>query len=329
MREHAVTTARKLHPRRKEKVPRRPRWWRAVKSFLRRGGLEALNVFVNHDWLFWIVGAINRRVGLIESVFLVYPASEKYGLAYAFPRRLRKNRWSPWPAGLLWQNGKLGVMFSISATNDHFLDPQNLDNLRRVTERMERLRVLLAAKGKTFAGILPGVLHRNRIVDSSPEANLTAVAVCKAVELVKAKESLDPHTPVIVLGGRGFIGRRVVTLLDGSPVHSIDVADGQNQRDWPGHLSDQPAILLNITRNHALADYVDQLWPGTVVINEVYPEPSPELLQCLRRKDCPCYHVVGVKALALPPFPAAYRGAIPCCAAWNAPQMQVVVRRLN
>jgi len=312
-----------------KEVAKKRSWKKAIMSHVRRLSLELLNIFVNHDWLFWLVGTINKRIGLIESVFLVYPATEKYALAYVYKRRLPKVRWNPWPCGLLLQNWKLGIMFCISATNGHFTNPENIENLRQVAERMEKVRQLLGAKRKTFAGILPGVLYHKQIVREASEADLTAVAVSKAIDLVRAKELLPDDTPIIVLGGKGFIGRRVVKLLSKDHIFSIDSSDGQSYKDWPNHLRGQRVIVVNITLSNALKDYLDVIWPGTVVINEVYPEPTPEILERLRIKNCDCYHVVGVNASAFPPFPAAYKGAIPCCAAWPSSQMKVVVRKLN
>jgi len=304
-------------------------WWKIMRSHFRRLPLEILNIFINHDWLFWLIGAANKHIGLIEFIFLVYPASEKYASAYVYSRRLPKVMWNPWPCGLLWQNGKFGLMFCISATNGQFADPQNTENLQRVNERMEKLRQLLGANRKTFAGILPGILYAKRIINDAPEADLTAVAVSQAIDEVKAKESLGTDVPVIVLGGRGFIGRRVMKLLDKSTAFSIDSADDCDQNSWPNHLKGRRVIVVNITLNNAIRDYLDVFWPGTIVINEVYPEPTSDILNRLKDKNCSCYHVVGVHASSLPSFPAAYEGAIPCCAAWPSPNMKVVVRKLN
>ncbi len=303
-------------------------WLKAVKLHVRRIAIEMLNLLINHDLLFWLVGVINKRIDLIESVFLVYPANEKYALAYVYPCRLPKVKWNPIPGGLLWQNGKLTVMFMISATNGQFTDPQNTENLRRMSDRMERLRRLFGARRKTFAGIVPGVLCSRRIIREAPEADLTAQAVRQAIDSVKAEESLGDEVPIIVLGGRGFIGRRVVKLLETSNVFSIDSSDGQGSKDWPDHLHGRRVIVINITLNNALKDYLDVIWPGTVVINEVYPEPNSAILERLKNNGCSCYHVVGVGANSIPSFPAAYHGAIPCCAAWPSPEMKVVVRRI-
>ena len=304
-------------------------WWKALKSHFRRLPLEVLNFFINHDWVFWLIGLINRRLGFIESVFLVYAANDDYGLSFAYPFRVRRTLWTPWPVGLLFQDGKMTVMFGIAASNGQYTDPSNAENLRGLSERVEKLRQLLGAERKTFSGILPGVLYYKRIIHEAPEADLTAAAVLQAIDLVKTKESLEPETPVIVLGGKGFIGRRVVKMLDKSTTYSIDSIDGQDKSHWPNDLSGKRVIVVNITLNNAIENYLDVIWPGTVVINEVYPEPDPTTLKKLSAKNCCCYHVVGVDAMAIPSFPSAYRGAIPCCAAWPSPMMKVVVRKLN
>lgn len=313
----------------KEVVKKRS-WWEILKSHFRRVPLEILNFLTkDHDWLFWLVGFINKRFGFIESVFLVYPAREDYALYYFYPCRIKKHYWQPGPAGLLWQDGKLTIMFAIAASNGQYTDPKNVEKIRYVNKRMEELRQLIGAKRKTFAGILPGILYLKRIVHEAPEADLTAVAVVQAIDLVKARESLQPDTPVVVLGGRGFIGRRVVKLLDKSTTYSIDPAGGQDKSHWPDHLYGQRIIVVNITLNNAIRDYLDVIWPGTVVVNEVYPEPTPEILERLRERNCDCYHIAGVKAWAWPAFPSAYQGAIPCCAAWPSPRFKAVVRRIN
>jgi len=313
----------------RKEVAKKWSWWIMIRSHFRRLPFEILNIFINYDWLFWLIGAINKHIGLIESIFLVYPASEKYALAYVYRHRLPKVMWNPWPCGLLWQNKKLSLMFCISATNDQYTDLVNTENLWRVSERMEKLRQLLGVKRKTFAGILPGVLYHKRVIHEAFEADLTAIVVSQAIDLVKARESLNSDTPIIVLGGRGFIGRRVVKLLGKNNVFSIDSSDGQSSNNWPNHLRGQRVVVVVITLNNIIEDYLDVIWPGTVVINEVYPEPTPEILERLRNKNCDCYHVVGVNAFAFPSFPAAYKGAIPCCAAWPSPKMKVVVQKLN
>ena len=307
----------------KKEVVQQRDWWKVIKSHARRLTLEFLNIFFNHNWLFWIVGMLNKRLRVIESVFLVYPANSKYALEYVYSHRIPRVRWNPWPCGLLWQNGKLTIMFCVSATNKDYIDSTNVRDLRHLTERMEKLRQLIGANSKTFAGILPGILFSHRIVRKAPEADLTSEMVSQAIAKVMELEALSPDTQVIVLGGRGFIGRRVVRLLDGS-AHSLD----RGNPDWPYVANEHSVIAVNVMTNGALEEYIDVIPPSTVVLNEVYPEPKPNVIAKLKSKGCSCYHVVGVRAIALPSFPHAYRGGIPCCAAWPAEDTEVIVRKL-
>lgn len=65
------------------------------------------------------------------------------------------------------------------------------------------------------------------------------------------------------------------------------------------------------------------------VLNDVYPEPDRQTLATLTARGIPGHHVVGVRGSAYPPFPAAYAGGVPCCAAWPSPDAEVVIRHLN
>lgn len=314
---------------RRKRINKVKNWRKEIQSHMRRTLLEIINVLGNHDWVFRLFGFVNGYIGIVQSVFLVYPASEKYGLAYAYSRRLRKNVWEPWLTGLLCQNGRCIVMFAISATNEQILNKDNSDGVRHVAERMETISRALGANRKTFAGILPGVLHVKRIIDETPEADITAAIVSQAVHLVKIKESLGDETPIIVLGGKGFIGRRVVKMLGKSNVHSIDLADGQDKNDWPDYPEEVRAIVVNIATQSALREYIDVVRSGTVIINEVYPEPARDTVNRLVANNCNCYHIAGVDAKAFPSFPSVYGGAIPCCAALPSENMKVTIRKLG
>ena len=298
-------------------------------SHLRRLPLEFLNIFVNYDIMYRLIGLLNKRIGLITSVFVVYPANIKYSLAYLYPRRIPMLKWEPWPCGYVWQNKKLTLMFCITASNGDFKNPENDENLKYVADRMEKLRQMVGAKTKTFAGIIPGILHKKGFIKEACEADLTARAVKMAINSVILKDDLPINSPVIVLGGRGFIGRRVMDLLEPGRGHSIDLVDDQDQRAWPDLSSDQPAVVVNITLGDALKNYLGVMRPGDVLINEVYPEPSADLLEIMQRNQVRCYHIVGIQATAIPKLPGAYTGGVPCCGAWNSPDMKVIVDLLN
>jgi len=296
-----------------------------LNSHIRRMLIILANWLFNHQFVFKIIGAVNKRFGFIESVFLAYPANDDYALAYVYRSRLPKVQWSPRPVGFLKQNGKLGIMFVISASNKDFRNQANADNLRKVVAKMEYFCLLLNAKRKTFAGILPGLLFFKRAIKETHEADTTVKAVGLAIAEVKAREKLPPDCPIIILGGRGFIGRKVFANLPSENLYCVDTANGC---EWPVHLRGQKILLVNIADNGALDEYVSKLWSGTVVLNEVYPEPKAATVERLKWLGCACYHIQGVEGRAFPPFPHAYRGAIPCCSAWMADKMKVVLLRM-
>lgn len=297
---------------------------KSARSHVRRSAVELVNAVLNHDPVLSAIGTMNRRIGIIESVFLVYPANERYGLSYAYPRRLARNRWRPWPTGLLLQNGKVTVMVAVSSHDLHYWDEAHHESLVQLAQRMEQLRLMLGARQKSFAGILPGVLASRGILEDGPEGDVTARLVAQAIRDICGPQDL----PIVILGSRGYIGRRLVTILAGEmDVHPVDTRDELDY--WPHHLTGRPALLVNVANRGAIAANMHRLWPGLTILNEVYPEPERETLRTLSEMSIQCHHVVGVKAKAFPAFPSAYRGAIPCCAAWPSEEASIVTRALN
>lgn len=307
---------------------RRKSFKRVLMSHVSRIALIVISIFFNHDFVFAFVGWLNRRWRFLETLFLVYPATYDYYLAYAYEFQRKPMAWSPWPCLLFRQEGKWGLMVSISSTEEEFTKPENRENLIKVVNRVERIRQLIGASQKTFAGILPGFLCREGILDESPETEVTVEAVARAEAEVRAKLGYPADVPLVVLGGRGFIGRRLVARLEGREIHSVDLQDGEVAAQWPEHLRSRKAILINVTRAGSLRDYMDRFWPELVLLNEVYPPPKREELQVLWNIGCHAFHVVGVVARAYPSFPRAYEGGIPCCAARKTEAMRVIVKRL-
>ena len=102
-----------------------------------------------------------------------------------------------------------------------------------------------------------------------------------------------------------------------------------NNESWPSALYGSKAILINLTKKAALTNYAHLFWPELVVLNEVYPEPSIKDLEIISARGCQLFHIVGVSAISLPRFPKGYAGGIPCCAAWNSDDLEVIIRKMN
>lgn len=299
----------------------------------RRIGLLLLNALLCNRLVFRMVGWFNRRWPFLETLFVAYPASQEFASAYGYKWQQDAFRWKPWLCGAFRQGDKWGLQFAISGYETDFMDRESGDNLQQLVDWAEDAKEELGANRRTFAGILPGVMRSRRITKETPEAELTTTALLNAERAVRREMGWreEDVIPIIVLGGRGFIGRRLVAALRQMPwrgeVYSVDLASDRS-RIWPEHLKGQRAILINAARRDALQDYMWLLWPELAILNEVYPGPSAEEIAQLRQIGCPVFHVVGVKAQCFPAFPGEYKGGVPCCAAMPQQELDVLVNRL-
>jgi len=289
-------------------------------SFFRRLGILLFFSIAGNPLSLALLGMINHITGCVKTVFLLYPASPRYTQAYSFDWFARKIFFTPVLLGVFRQNGKIGLTFGISATERDFLNSNNNHGLRRIHNRMESLCQTIGAQQKTFAGILPGVFVSRGILPANPPENrATVVAVLHALDKLRITTGLDIATPLVVLGAFGFVGKELLKVLEAeatAPVYPVDLHNRESFAVMMEELRGKPAIVLNLSKKGALRKYVRHLWSGVVVLNEVYPEPGKEELRLMHETGVLCWHLVGIKGTAWPPFPGAYHGGIPCCASW-------------
>jgi hypothetical protein len=302
------------------------------KSHLRRIAVLLLSCCLGNPLALALVGLFNRPTGRIRTVFLLYPASKGYAQTYVYNWFAGRIRFNPALVGIYRQNGCFGLVFGISATERDFLSPANDRALRHLHARMERLRRLTGARQTAFAGILPGLLASRGMVSASPEQDPTVSAVRMAVTALARKTGMAPDTPIIVLGARGFVGRKLLAAMAGyeGELVPIDLRNRQEFAATAARLHGSATILLNVSTRGALREYAPLLWPEAVVLNEVYPEPGREELRLLAEAGVQCWHIAGVRGAAWPPFPRAYRAGIPCCASWlpeGEGEYEVIIER--
>lgn len=268
------------------------------------------------------IGLLNRYVlrGNITGVFLLYPARKDYADALAYRWHQRRFAWHPALVGAYRQNGRTGLIFGIPNLEDDLRIESNADEVLNLQKRMERVRCLVKAERKIFAGILPSLFVRLNAPDSQLERqrDLTARAVISALDQVSGISAHDTRTPILLLGGKGYIAASVLELCAGRDVRSIDQGEFDAFRQIAGRMRGAPLMVINLAKSGALLEYAPYFWPGVVVLNEVYPEPGGEELAALERSGAACFHIVGVAGTAWPAFPRAYRNGIPCCAALPA-----------
>lgn len=199
---------------------------------LRRAGVILLDLLFNHQVFYKTLGWLNERYDFLASVFVAYPASEEYADAYFSQLIKQKRKWSPALCALLYQNGKWTLGLGISALEEELREADR-GGLQALVEQTERIRETVGADYKTFAGILPGILNRRKITEKNTEAEVTVHAVLKAKEIVEEKEDLPSDAPIIVLGGNGYIGSRLMDALPEEKVYSVEKASTGG--DWPIH----------------------------------------------------------------------------------------------
>jgi hypothetical protein len=301
-----------------------------VWSHPRRWAILVFNFFFDYDFIFKSIGVLNRIIERFEIVFDCYAINKDYANAYTYRFTRKKIKFKPWLVGFIIQNGRIGLKFVTSCREQ---DMNNKEGLTILADRMERIRVMVGAKEKTFAGILPGVLVLNRVLKQKYEQVVTITAVVKALFLLIKQRGLPKSVPIIILGAKGFVGRLVVEALQKLKmnVFCVDVGKEKNSAnlvDWPSNLYGEKTILINIARSGTLALYLNYMWKGMIVLNETYGDWTSEI-NILEKKGIPFFHIPGVKALSFPCFPFLYKGFIPLCAAWDSPNMRVGIKLFN
>ena len=299
---------------------------KSIKRHIRRLFVLNINIIFNNRIVWSIIGAFNKRLKLIKTIFLAYPANHKFAKEYVFDSVLEETRWHPWFTGFFIQGGKVGLKFAISSTENDFRDDNNLDKLRDIWLNMSYLKHLLETDQMTFAGILPGLFYKKKIIHTVPiELDNTVIAVKKVVLSIIDELNLKANTPIIVLGGKGFIGNKLIDEMNDRNIYCIDIKDKENSITIKDIIdsSDNQVIILNIATQQALKDNLIYFNEKAIIINEVYPEPDIELSNKIKSKGSTLFHIVGVKGISFPRFPRAYRKGIPCCASWNSNNISV------
>lgn len=211
-------------------------------------------------------------------------------------------------------------MLASPVTEAEFLDPANRENFQRLQQRLTKIARLMRVDVINVAGILPGVLAKTSELSVNDSRPVVVSAVTVAVERMLTDHLPSGTRDVIVIGGAGHLGRSVAENLrdHGLLCH---VVDPNAQTDvLPESLREHPCLLVDIAWKGAIAQYIQQMWPGIVVLNEVFPCPSGRLVRQMAAQGVQVFHLAGVAGLIFPPLPHGYENAVPCCAVHCPPE---------
>lgn len=279
----------------------------------------------------------NTRIGFFiirtllrpEGIFICYPVQQRFADHFCSRERQRRIPWNPCVVGVIRQGSTTTLLCVISSSEAEFTKPENSAALARLHFAAENLRNRTRAIHVSYAGILPTVLRSHRLLRTSTEAEVTCRAVCQAIAKIARSGTGLPHR-IAVLGGRGYIGRKLIAALRedeeltarlGGHAISLDKGDAIPQ--------DAPLLLVNCSLPGVIDTMAELIPSGSIVLNEVYPAPASQTVSALDARGIAVFHVAGVCGRAWPPFPDEYAAAIPCCAAVGQSKLGVVVHRLQ
>lgn len=271
-----------------------------------------------------------RRLLNPTGLFLCYPVEPRFADHFCSRERQRHHAWSPYLIGVFRHGQSHALVFAVSSSEADLAAAEAVPRLRDLTDRMRAHADFFRTERVAYAGVLPTLLRARRLVRTGTEAEITCHAVGEAVCQVLAS-SQRQHRAIVVLGGKGLIGRSLIKHLnaraasaDGAglpPVVCVDKGDA-----W---FMQGPALYVNCTLPGVIETMAALIPPGSTVLNEVYPAPPGDCVRALRSRDVDLFHVAGVQGRAWPAFPGEYHDAIPCCAALPNEPVQVALKRLH
>jgi len=296
-------------------------------TLIRAVAAVSANALFNNDAVFRAIGVLNRRFRFLNRVFLAYPVRRPVPIRNSgFARLVDRYRWTPAVIGIFRQGGAWGLAFSVTGAEAELVDVKNSVSLEALLARIEGIAGLLHADRCALAGVLPSVLASRGVPHGTTEAETAAACVVRAIRKVQTLDRLT-GCPIVIMGSRGFVGSRVMERLAGELVYPID-RNSDGPAELPDVLRGKPALLVNLTWANVLEGWVEQMWTGLVVLNEVYPPPSTRCCDLICARGVKLYHLTGVAGAAIPSFPGAYAGGIPCCAADSTSDPEVLLARL-
>ena len=244
-------------------------------------------------------------------MFLCYAGSEEYARRYRYrwADRWLNNR--PTLIGAYRQGGTWGLAFATPATEPMLLRNDS-DLLWRILRRLSRIAALTGARRIRVAGVLPSHLHRmGHPLGNSEIGNAIASVVHAAIDRTRAKAGLSPTTPLVLLGGRGYVGSLVAQRLEqaGRPCQIVDLVGGSSRA-----LPLEPTLLVDMSRSGAVDGYMKLAPRAPSCSARSFPSRRGDSWAPSRPGGSRVFHIAGVAAKMYPPLPGKYAGAIPCCA---------------
>ncbi len=296
---------------------------------LRRIAIVVLSAACRTYLPFVLMGVLNRVFPTFVSIFFCYAGNTRYASHYSYPSCRRFLLWFPSTIGVFRQGRRWGLICAAPVTEAEFTDPKNALLLHRLLRRMLRIKMLLGVEQISFAGILPSVL-RGRYPQSTDDVDRdrTPEVVQRAVQEVRRKHFTNLHHNVVLLGGAGRIGQAVHERLKEDGIEVVVIDSAVPAAPAFKDLRAVSMILVDVSRPGVIQRHIHELPEGSVVLNEVFPEPGRDVVKQLKIRNIVAYHISGVRAEVYPSLPHGYKNAVPCCAIHSDEIGELVLTRI-
>jgi len=297
-----------------------------------------LNIIFNHDFVFRLIGLINRRRPFLKGVFVTYPNTEKIALQLAPRWLLGYLKWRPYLHGPYQQTGAgWALKFYISSYPEEIADPQNKDRRRKLLDRLDRLRLLLATQEMLFGFALEAALAQDRHRDPQGQLRVSfrspAIAAKLAVNTalkIRIENGFD-NAPVIFLAGNSMLRRIKQHLTERGLAWEPLLVDPR--LDWPEEVSaliDGAAVFISLAKEEELIAIREELGRHWFIVNEAYLKDPQGFIERLRRPQWQAvYQLCGARGRTIPDIRNIYRGALPCCQVLSDDSMMPVIRKIE
>ncbi len=292
--------------------------------------LELINIVINRDFVWRMIGKINKRTKLIRNILVTYAPTKDLAKLYARDAVLQKIKWKPYWLGFYIQHWNVwGLIFVVSSTNDEFKSSMYANRMREILQKAENIKSSVGADSVSFGNSLPFFLYRINERKDVPEDRITAKVVALAVEplpdyfpiLQNHPLVMTKNAAIVIPEGTLSIGKKIKDLL---PARRVEVIGKED--DFPG----TDAVIFVAVTVWALAKYADRIPNGSIILHEVFDKIGSEILDKLKKKNCLVLQLAGVEAiLTIPNFPGIWAGGIPCCAAIDTDQVTPRIRDVS
>jgi len=255
---------------------------------------------------------------------MVYPGNRRYR------DKLVSERLLPWlglpdlvPIGLLKSGGRWGLY----ATAQDLLNEVDDERLAEVTAAIGT--TFPSARSVSLAARWPSLLEKAGIPhDRAPLVNATLGTVYAmdrvCAEMVRRCDKPPEQATLAILGGGGFVGRRLLPRLVGryGRVVAVDTAyaqpeeaDGALRTGDPSVLGDADAVLVLTPRGDDAAPYARFARTGQVWGDDTFPDMQPATQREFLRRGARLYKtsLVDETLRFVPPLPTFGSNHVPGC----------------